>query len=247
MKAVLTICAVALIAWAMAPDTAVAQTPEVTVYFDDPDVLPVWDTEWLVGNPNALARLFRLGEPIDSACNKRYWDIDVNIYASVAQWIDWSLDHQGWYWFIKKPGCYAGDCIAFTIASNGDVHFDFIGFDNLQATVPNMHKEYIDAYYGYGDVIEDVEFNGWASATDLAILGLDLDETTLNGDGITTPNLHFGMSYKLWTKVCVEECNTACEYYNGGTIRITLDQQKVWLDDDGNWLDEEIGAIISAL
>jgi hypothetical protein len=242
MKALLTILAVALIAWAVMPATSSAQTPEVTVYMDDPGAPGSWSTYWLPNDPNALARLFRLGTPIDSSCNKRNWYIDFEIFASVAQWVEWSLDHQGWYWFIKKPGCYAGDCIAFNIASNGDIHFTFNGFNNLQAVTPNMHDEEIDAWYSYGDIITDAEANGWTSALNLANLGVDLDETTLNGDGVTSPNLHFGMSYKLWTKVCVERCNTACEYYNAGQIIITLDQQKEWLDDNGDWINTALAA-----
>jgi hypothetical protein len=242
MKALLTLLAVAVIVFLAMPVTTTAQTPEVTVFMDDPANPGTWPTQWLPNDPNALARLFRLGDPIDSACNKANWYIDFEIRASVAQWVEWSLDHQGWQWFIKKPGCYAGDCIAFTIASNGDIHFTFSGFNNLQAVVPNGHDEQIEAWYSYGDVIGVAEANGWTSAPDLALLGVDLDETTLNGDGVSAPNLHFGMDFKLWTKVCVEKCNTACEYYNAGQIIITLDQQKEWLDENGDWINAALAA-----
>ncbi len=161
----------------------------------------------------------------------------MDIRASVAQWISWSLTWQGWQWYIKKPGCYAGDCIEFNIASNGDIQFDYVGFSNLTADVPNGQKEEIDTYYSFGADIATAESNGWITAADLALHGSFLDESLLNGDPeFFEPNLHFGIAYKLWTKVCVEVCNTACEYSANGSIVIELAQQKSWIDLDGSWL-----------
>ncbi len=235
MKSILTICITALLVFAVMPATSVAQ-PQVEVYMDDPLAPGTWPTVWAPGDDAALARLFRVGSAVDSACNKRLWTIDMTIHASVAQWVSWSLTWQGWQWYIKKPGCYAGDCIEFNIASNGDIQFDYVGFSNLTADVPNQQKEEIETFYSFGADITTAEANGWISAADLALQGSFLDETLLNGDGIILPNLHVGISYKLWTKVCVETCNTACEYSADGSIVIELKQQKTWLDDNGDWL-----------
>lgn len=236
MKAVLTICAVALIAWAMAPDTAVAGA-EIEVYMDDPAAPGTWPTMWPISDPDALAKLFRLGSPIDSACNKKYWYIDFEIHASVAQWVHWTLTWQGWQWYVKKPGCYAGDCVEFWVASNGDIFLDYFGFDHLTADPPNMHDETIATYYAFGPSILDAEAYGWVAAPDMATQGVFFDETTLNGDPeLFEDNLHYGIAYKMWSKVCVDVCNTACEYHDYGTIIVTLDQQKWWIDDFGDWV-----------
>ncbi|MCK4607478.1 MAG: hypothetical protein KAU35_09300 [candidate division Zixibacteria bacterium] len=225
--------AVVLVAWLAAPATSVAQTappgdPE-NVWMDDPLVPGTWPTEWTYDDPDALARLLRTGQAIDSSCNKTYWDIQVSIHASIAQWVKWSLSHQGWYWEVKKPGCYAGNCIAFQIHSNGDIFIDYKDFNALKGT--NTHKDTIDTYYAFGNSIGDAETNGWVPAFALNDDDDLLDESELVG----AYDLHYGISYKLWNKVCVVECNTACEYHDDAMITLVLEQQKPFLDDNGNW------------
>ncbi len=69
MKSILTICIMALLVFAVMPATTVAQGSEVEVYMDNPLAPGTWPTVWSPGNNDALAKLFRIGSPIDSACN----------------------------------------------------------------------------------------------------------------------------------------------------------------------------------
>jgi len=236
MKAVLTICAVALIAWAMAPDTAVAQYGDENVWMDTligGVYTGIWDTEWDGDDPLALARVIRYGNFIDSACNKKTWVIDVTVEASIAQWVHWTLNRQGWSWRVKKPGCYAANCISFWVASNGDIVIDYDQFNNLTADPPNMHENEIDTWYSWGSSITSAEANGWVMAD---LLNLD-DDTLIEAELYTYPfDLHDGIDFKLWNKICVDTSNTACEYYDDAEIRLVLEQQKTWLDDNGDWI-----------
>jgi len=234
MKTILSLLAVALLIIAVAPATQaqVAANP-TTVWMDDPNLPGTWPEEWEYGDPTALARLLRMGVDIDSSCNKKYWYIPVNIHASIAQWSEWSLSHQGWLWEVKKPGCYAGNSISFKIASNGDILIDYSDFNNLTAVVPNGHDEEIETFYSWGESITGAENHGWTPALELNESDDLLDETALNQFPF---NLHDGLAFKLWNKICVSRCNTACEYHDTALITIVLQQQKPWLDDQGNWL-----------
>ena len=179
------------------------------------------------------AMAIRTGVIVDSSCNKWEWQVNVTINASVAQWIHWNLNAQGWDWRIMKPGCYAANTIHFWVASNGDVLIDYEGFDDLEAVVPNTHNNYIETYYSWGDTPEIATANGWVRAIDLNIDDDLLDESELNGD--YGPNLHTGVDFKLFNKICVVDCNTACEYFDEATITLVLQQQKEWVDFDGGW------------
>jgi hypothetical protein len=235
MKALLTLCAAGLLFWAMMPATAVGQA-ETAVHWENPGVPGDWWVSWPVSDPLARAKLFRTGTVIGDSCNQVEWEVDVYIHASVAQWVEWTLTWQGWEWYVRKPGCYAGDCIEFCVASNEDVQIDYLGFDHMIASPLNTHDTVIETYYSYGEEITDAEANGWTPAPDLAMWGTLLDESELNGESLTECNLHRGICVKLWSKICVERCNTACEYYNSGTIRLTLAQQKPWIDPlTGGW------------
>jgi len=41
---------------------------------------------------------------------------------------------------------------------------------------------------------------------------------------------HAGLSTKILNKIVVENCNSSCEYENRGTITITLQNIKLWVD-----------------
>jgi hypothetical protein len=220
-----------------------AQVPltETTVWMEDSTSLGTWpdSLKWDPGDINAMARLWHRGSSIDSACNKKYWRVKVDIYASIGQWIEWTLNHQGWEWKVKKPGCYAGNSITFQIATNGDVKIDYQEFNDLQALVPGNHKTYIDTWYSWGESVTDAETHGWVRAPLLN----DDDDILIEQDWYGTlidpfvDNIHYGLAFKLWSKICVDRCNTACEYHDDAYIQLELLQQKPWLDDNGDWVD----------
>ncbi len=191
------------------------------------DVWKLDGSNWVLTD---LAKVLKTGQYVDSSCNKTYWHIDVTMHASVAQWIHWTLNNQGWDWKVMKPGCYAANCITFWVASNGDVMIDYEGFDDLVGN--NEHKDSIDTYYSWGGSPDVAEQHGWVRAIDLNSDDDLLDESELND----VPNdLHFGIEFKLFNKLCVVECNTACEYYDDATVTLILQQQKDWVDEDGDW------------
>jgi hypothetical protein len=133
-----------------------------------------------------------------------------------------------------KPGCYAANCITFWVASNGDVRIDYDDFADLQSLVDNMHNNFIETWYSFGESPEIADQNGWVRAAALNDMYHELDETALN-DPFGVGDLHEGIDFKLFNKVCVVDCNTACEYEDEASITLTLRQQKPWVDPDGGW------------
>ena len=117
-------------------------------------------------NPNcALGRLWA-SLPAEGECNKRCWEIPVQIHASIAQWIKFTVSGTRWDWRIMKPGTYAGDCIEFTICSNGDVGVNYDGFDDLYS--PTSCTPYITTWYAWGISVYEIDARGgWVRATEL--------------------------------------------------------------------------------
>ncbi|MGQ9603539.1 MAG: hypothetical protein ACUVUU_04950 [bacterium] len=184
-----------------------------------------WVPDGMGPNPScALSRLWASGA-VDGQCNKKQWVIPVQIHASIAQWIKFSLTGTRWDWRVMKPGTYAGDCVTFIVCSNGDVGVDYDGFDDLYS--PNACEQTIDTWYGYGASIYDVDRIGWVRAPDLNNED-DIIPEQCPGHCFTT---------KLWTKIQVDSCNTACEYHDDATVTLVLRNQKTWVDDDGSWWD----------
>jgi hypothetical protein len=186
----------------------------------------------IVPDRMALARCWASGDA-EGDCNKRFWTINVFIHASVAQWIDWEITGTRWDWYVRKPGCYAANCITANVKSNGDVGINYDGFEDLKALIPNMHNEYIKIWYGFGTAIGLVQFIPALLLNDDDDI---LDETELNQPG---HNLHEGITWKLWNKICVDNCNTACEYTDEATLTLVLLEQKPWISvdpDDGYFI-----------
>jgi len=196
---------------------------------DNATEVEVW--EWVAGawvpiilcDPCAKARLFASGG-LDCYCNRREWVIPVEIHASIAQWVDFYVTGTRWDWRVLKPGTYGGDCITFEVCSNGEVCIDYEGFDDLYS--PTSCTPYIPTWYAYGQQIETVE---WIRAIDLNI------------DDDCIPEVCPGHCWqtKLWTRVEIQECHTACEYHDDAVITLTLVNQKPWVDDDGSWCDKD--------
>ena len=232
MKRFLVLLVVGL--FVAAAGNAFAQPPagagEAQVFVWD-DVNLIWVAEAALP-ADRNARLFRSGDDATGECNKPEWFIKVHIYAHIAQWIDFDLGWTQWDWFIRKPGCYAGNSIEANIASNGDVYVDDAGFANLMPVLPeNADHNPVPVWYSFevgGGGVAEAETNGWVPANRLN----DDDDLLLDLDPWL---LHDGISWKLWNKICVEVCNSACDYSNHASITLTLDEQKPWIDELGGW------------
>jgi hypothetical protein len=202
---------------------------ESEVYYWD-DAIGDW-----VHNPadvnDRYARLFRTGDLVLDSCNAGYWEIPVTVRASIAQWVKFKLDWNVWEWFIRKPGCYAGNSIEATVWSNGDVEVGYMGFAKLMPMLDeNQDHKPIDIWYSYetGGGVWDCEYYGWTHADDMDNHTSLIEDVI--GDNPDNPwPLHYGVSWKLWSKVCTDVCNSACDYWDDATITITLKNQKPWL------------------
>ncbi|UCG60795.1 MAG: hypothetical protein JSV52_10735 [Candidatus Zixiibacteriota bacterium] len=188
-----------------------------------------WIAHSMLDPEDVNARLWRSGDEATGNCNKKWWTINVAVTASVAQWVDFDLDWNQFDWFVRKPGIYAGNCIEGCVASNSDILIDYEGFEDLQPILAGNNP--IEVYYGF----ETAQMNPldpaypWVRSFDL-----NFDDDLI----IDCEDLHYGICWKLWNKITVIECNSACEYRDDAEIILTLLNQKEWIDwDDGFWWD----------
>lgn len=180
--------------------------------------------------PNQNARCFASNEAKGN-CNKYKWVIPVTIHASVAQWIDFTMTGTRWDWFVKKPGWYAANCISAKVASNGDVYINYDGFEDLLPQGDGMVP--IPIWYSFGASITDAA-KGWVRSFDLNNDDdlLDESEYWFSVDNIYRNQLHEGILWKLWNRINVVRCNTACEYHDDAMIILTLESQKKWIEPE---------------
>lgn len=187
------------------------------------DAVNGWQSLGPTGQTNVLARSWNSGGASGN-CNRASWTTTFTNHASIAQWLDWELASTRKDWRIRKPGQYASDSIHFSIASNNAVVISFDGFDDLQYLNPDAPDDttnYIPTYYSYGSGIADAEANGWIPAADLN----DMVVTFENSNP-----LHYGLEYKLWSRLNVVNSNSSSEYENTGTIMLALTNLKFWID-----------------
>ena len=219
----LSLFALSLSAMAASPGATLPPgASEVAVYYRDSP-----DSEWLeTKGDTARARSWN-SLPVNSSgySNKQHHTITFINHASVAQWIDWTISGTRKDWRVRQPGEYASDSLTFTIKSNNDVAVDFEGFADLEyedpASAPADTFTTIPTWYSYGADIADAEANGWIRAADLN----DADFTFFNSNP-----LHYGLSYKLWSKILVRDSNNSSDYENQGTITLSLTNIKHWID-----------------
>ena len=189
---------------ALVAGVAAAQGQEAIVYSADLD--------GNVGDPTDLARCWKSGG-IQWYCNDDQI-IEVSDHLSLAQWVNATLSATHTEWQVLKPGQYVIDCISFVIQSNGDVGIVVTGFGDKV----NAEGDVIETYWA---ALMQERFPGpadWMPADQLdgAQLIIEEDEE------------HNFMSWKIWEMVCIEECNSACEYWSRGLITVTLLEQKPW-------------------
>lgn len=156
-------------------------------------------------------------------------EMDFTTEVQVAQWSYWHFSGTKWTWFVRKPGEYYADSITATIKSNGNVAITFEGFSNPTYVdgqpLEGVNKE-IPVEYGVGSHPTSGDFIGWFTAEDLN------EQEALIFDSET---LHNGATFKLWNKISVCDCNSAGVYRSTGKITMTLQNQAIWLDENGDW------------
>lgn len=196
-----------------------SQDPEGPIWWN-----PVVSPELFVYNVNddgtlgaqaRLARAWKTGG-YQSYCNKDRC-VDVQIYASVAQWMKLYFEATDLHWRVLKPGVYAVDGIAFHLGSNGDVGVTFSGFDNLK----NVEGDIIETWYAA------LQLGSPAPGPDSWVPAVRLNDLQLT---IPEDQTHVDYSYQLWNKIKVIPCDSACWYKNEGKICFKLLEQKRWVD-----------------
>lgn len=223
-KLILAVLIVAVLPW-----VAGAQTHPPEGYPTGTEVLTWWWNETaFVQNPagGGDARLF-VCVPLDSSCNKN-WKIPVKMHASIAQWVKWNMNGSRWYWFVRKPGNYAGNCMTWQIASNQNVLINYEGFGPLIAEEPDKAiYDTIWAWYGVGDVgTPPPKGNPWWVRADS--LNYEAEWDTI----FDSAALHAGIFFKIWNYIHVVECNSACEYQSDAFVTVDLLCQKDWIDTE---------------
>ncbi|MGC8971673.1 MAG: hypothetical protein ACP5K2_05685 [bacterium] len=173
------------------------------------------------GDVTANARAWHQGTQQSGFCNKKTWEIGVASHASIAQWIKWELEAQGWNIKVRKPGIYVAGPIKGWTKSNADILATAAGFDDLK----NNSGEAIETWYGITysyDPNNPVLPTTWVKATELP-------------SSATIP-FCYNEGY-LWIKINVREDASggypktrACEYQNDAKITLSLTVVKDWID-----------------
>lgn len=158
-------------------------------------------------------------------CNTSPRTMTITTEVHVAQWLRTFITQTQWNWYVRKPGTYYTNCISLTIQSNGAVGVQFSGFDNLQADAEVVNPV-IETWYGWSPDEAGpagVNFCGWYAAPELN------EKTFIYEDSL---ELHQGITYKLWNRIKVVDCNSPATYRNTGTISFILLNQKEWIDPE---------------
>uniref|UniRef100_A0A7V4TJA4 Uncharacterized protein n=1 Tax=Candidatus Caldatribacterium saccharofermentans TaxID=1454753 RepID=A0A7V4TJA4_9BACT len=140
---------------------------------------------------------------------------EVQVKASVAQWVTLSLSATEIKWYVLKPGCYDTKWLFGCLTSNGDVDLVFSGFEDLKKT---DEDKTIPTYYKYWHWQWGGPWPQWVRASNF------------NGTRSITEPI-FGYVFRIYNKIEVSHLTPACEYEdpNGATICVTLKEQKTWV------------------
>ena len=200
-----------------------------------------WDgTQWVnfsAGDSASLARCWTSGPEDSGSCNQAKWETTITNHASVAQWCDWRILDTNWIWKVLKPGDYAANCISAKLYSNGNVKISFRDFANLtwvdDQELEGVRHE-IKTWYSFtGPGHADWKGDWYAAKPDEGEKGIN-DQEAIVPD---SQALHDGITYKLYNRIKVVNCNSVGEYENTGTIIISLMNQQDWVDESGHWAD----------
>lgn len=177
-----------------------------------------WEGTWV--NTELSQLWVDQGSAVSGSCNKPTWGpYPFTNHLSLAQWLNFSIEGTYNYWRVAKPGIYCAMGPKLVLSSNGTftIHFTF---GNLYNPVS-------------GSVIE--KYFWWGPNDDPPPVGGTDWETYWSPAGSftqTVDSLHWGAW--LWERVDVGDNDHCCEYENVGSFWITADQQKPWIDADGN-------------
>jgi len=178
------------------------------------------------GDPNNAKAFVSMGD--SGYCNRHVWEIPMTLEVQVAQWVHWNLTGTKWTWFVRKPGTYVANCITATLQSNSDLEITFSGFDHLKYATGTSVNDTIEVEYAFGPQLPIPE-NIWTPAPELNYVSLLVPDSQI---------LHNGVTYKLWNRIHVERCNSASTYRDSGIIILTLKNQKPWIDDEGDYVED---------
>lgn len=197
--------------------TAVFAQGNVPVYAVGDDGVP--------DDPTDLAFCWE-GTGYTSFCNADRC-VDIGVRASVAQWLQLYLEATQVAWRILKPGDYAIDTLHGSVNSNGDVSFDFDGFEDLA----NVEGDIIETYYAlFLPAGNQVPSNDdWMRAADVNAW----DPYLVEDEG------HQGYSFDIWQRLIVIPCDSACEYADEARICARLEEQKDWVDRETGLYDPD--------
>jgi len=180
-------------------------------------------------NVQANARAWHQGTMQGGFCNKKTWTIEVASHASIAQWIKWELEAQGWNIKVRKPGIYVAGPIKGWTKSNADILATATGFDDLKNTSGEALETWYGITYSY-DPNNPVLPTTWVKATQLPA-------------SATIPFCD-NKGY-LWIKINVREDaddlypkTRACEYQDDATIYLSLTVIKDWIDPDTGYFKQ---------
>ena len=231
MKKYVWLSLVALLVVALLSFGVVAQEPTINCTPPPPpeNCLTVYNADGTVATE---AKAYTSGGDKGN-CNQPSWSVSWLTHASVAQWVDFEFTGTAWYWYVRKPGEYYTDCNKLLISSNSDIKLTFAGFADLKYLGDNGVDETISTWYKIKqEATNDLKLSyalpetPWKAAIDLNQASYTINDSQA---------LHDGVLYSLWNKIKVDNCNSACEYEDQGTIYISLVNQKPWIDSEGDF------------
>jgi hypothetical protein len=133
----------------------------------------------------------------------------INLRVEETGYADISLSSSRVDWRVAKPGTYATLATTISFTGNGRLSMDFEGFGDLTSSTGGTSV--INAYYGFGTDLTDVELSGWIGAN-----ALNSDPVAPIALSPTAP-----ATLKMWAKISAGEEDSSAEYENTGVITFT--------------------------
>jgi len=163
-----------------------------------------WDTAKL--NTEVKIRFFVVNEDNDPLHNESAYRPSLQAHYTLIQcrpFVEWSIDATQIHWRVLKPGVYiVSEGIKLWIKSNVGLDITLTASD-LENTEDKSDK--IATWYAIGESLEKAESFGWKKSFTIPL-----------------PPAPSATTIHIWNKIEVTEKNSACEYKNGTTIKISL-------------------------